>query len=1004
MKNQLLKLLFSSCFVLLSSFVFSAYSIKNNHRLNGLHSNVIYSFFKDSKGIMWIGTDAGLCRYDGINLKVFDEKDGLKNLEIWSIVEDENHHLWFSTYPNGITRYDGKKFKHFKSKFSEWEYNAVRKLVYVPKYKCLVLGTEYGLALFKENKFYFINTKKDFQTVGIDNYKNTIYITSSFKGVYKLHLDKVISNSKLDSLFYLQTSFSSFIKRDAYYCCGPDKTLITRNLKTFKTNTWKVPITWNYASDNTNVFLSTWNISDPDGGVFKLEKSKKLIKIPEVKSTQIWSMYFDVPSKKLWVGTMDKGIYVLNTNFNIDFFNPKSLNIKSLEADEFFIDRFDNLWVGSKDNLVIHSKRGNKLLDKRSLTSKINYYLSFQHQNIRDFIPAMKLKNGFIVFNIHSDSHHNVWVNTTWGVLCFDKKLNVIAFKYTNNGSHSFITQDGKVYISKIYGSIECFTNKDSLIVKSSKIYSLKDKNSPRDIVKIENDGTNAWLASNYFGVYKFQNNRFLSLLDAKIFNEQYIKDIRLSTKNELIITTKSGVVFIVSTANNQFIIKNKFKVGKEIIGTSIDFALPYGSVYFIGTNKGINIIKNNKRYQLIDRSNGLVDVQFKNAIIHKDTLWILTTSGIQRLDIKELLYNKPVSRNLIIKSIVSNGRDLMIGDNRTLALNYDQNSIQFDIKSIDLYNGRKNKYEYKIEELSSIWYTYGELEKFQLNGLAPGKYHLSVKGANLNTGNYFKPLRLLIVIKPPFWNTIWFYCLISTVIFIITYYLLNLRIKRIRKFEKEKTELNNQLNETKIEALRAQMNPHFIFNAMNSIQNYIIDNDAKNAMYYLSEFSRLIRHTLENATEKFTTIELELKFLHNYLNVQKMRFGDINTSIKISSEIDTYSELIPPLIIQPFIENAFEHAFDASVENQKIEIAFFIENGLLFCKISDNGIGITNAIKNKLHKSISSEIVLKRLNLLNVEMQTNDFSLIIGDNEDNTGTIALITFKRMNLNDALDN
>jgi sensor histidine kinase YesM len=133
------------------------------------------------------------------------------------------------------------------------------------------------------------------------------------------------------------------------------------------------------------------------------------------------------------------------------------------------------------------------------------------------------------------------------------------------------------------------------------------------------------------------------------------------------------------------------------------------------------------------------------------------------------------------------------------------------------------------------------------------------------------------------------------------------------------------------------------------------------------------------------------------------MRFNDITTTIQISEEIDIYSELIPPLVIQPFIENAFEHAFEESNQKKQINILFFIESGLLFCKISDNGIGITNAVKNKLHKSISGDIVSKRFNLLNTDLQTSDFGLNICNDFDNSGTIVLISFKRIKLNDTIN-
>lgn len=133
------------------------------------------------------------------------------------------------------------------------------------------------------------------------------------------------------------------------------------------------------------------------------------------------------------------------------------------------------------------------------------------------------------------------------------------------------------------------------------------------------------------------------------------------------------------------------------------------------------------------------------------------------------------------------------------------------------------------------------------------------------------------------------------------------------------------------------------------------------------------------------------------------MRFNNISTKLSVSKDIDKYNELIPSLIIQPFIENAFEHAFDNSIENPKIEIHLYIDSNLLCCKITDNGIGLINNT-NKHHKSLGTDIVSKRLKLLNEEMNTKDFHISITSlNNSSIGTEVLITFRRIFLNEKSD-
>jgi ligand-binding sensor domain-containing protein len=954
---------------------------------------------------MWIGTGAGLCRYDGISMRVYDEKDGLKFLEVWSIAEDENHHLWLSTYPNGIAEFDGKNFTQYKTNDKEWEYNAVRKLIYLKKHKCLVLATENGLALFDKKKYIFLKRDRYFQITGIDTFKNDIYFTASFKGMYRLKISKQLSKSRIDSINYEQLSFSSFIKNGFYYSCGPNHVLFKRNLKTQKiTNRWNIPIVWGYADDSQNIYLAAWNIAEPKGGVYKLTKNQQLKRLNEVPSNAIWSVYLDKERNRLWVGSMDKGVYIVDLSNKIEFTQASSLGLKSLEPEEIFTDDNGVCWIGAKNNLIIKTNRDFEVISKEILYQKIAAFVRKEHptKSIESFISQEKKLGGFRTYNIHTDKNSNYWVNTSWGLICFDKQKNIKAFN-PSNGGHSFIDSKNQLFVSKTFGTMYQFKNIDSLNSDIYKKLDLKNRNIPRDVIKIVTTPTETWLASEFFGVYKFKDGKFESLAESKIFDQLYIKDLVLIHKNQLLIGTKSGNVFKIATENNGFKILKKFRVGKEIIGSTINFLEAKNDYLFIGTNRGINVLKNGIFIKLIGVEEGLKEIFFNDATIHANKLYISSLNGIHSLSIPEIVNTPKYTSKLIVNDIEVNGKKWSFKKGNSFYFEHNQNNIKFDVKSLNLYNANKNSYQYQITELHPFWTDYAQNETFQLNGLAPGSYHIKIKGKNLGTGNVIEPLFLTIHINPPFWKTLWFYVITLLAVSSLIYFFVTYRIKRIRQFEREKSNLRNQLAETKLEALRSQMNPHFIFNAMNSIQNFIIDNDAKNAMYYLSEFSRLIRHTLENSTEKFTTIELELKFLHNYLNVQKMRFNDITTTIQISEEIDIYSELIPPLVIQPFIENAFEHAFEESNQKKQINILFFIESGLLFCKISDNGIGITNAVKNKLHKSISGDIVSKRFNLLNTDLQTSDFGLNICNDFDNSGTIVLISFKRIKLNDTIN-
>jgi LytS/YehU family sensor histidine kinase len=221
------------------------------------------------------------------------------------------------------------------------------------------------------------------------------------------------------------------------------------------------------------------------------------------------------------------------------------------------------------------------------------------------------------------------------------------------------------------------------------------------------------------------------------------------------------------------------------------------------------------------------------------------------------------------------------------------------------------------------------------------------------------------------------------------------------QKIKNQQLILKDQLNQAKLEALRAQINPHFTFNAINSIQNYIIDEDTDNALHYLGVFSKLIRQTLENSFEKFVPLNLELDFLHNYISVQQIRFDTVKVFWNVSENINVFKIGIPPLIIQPYIENVFEHAFDNSIEDQNVEVNFKIQSNQLICEVVDNGIGIQKGKNSSLHRSRGLEITKSRFDLMNEDLKSNEFQIDffnLKEVSDRKGTLIRIFFPLYNL------
>jgi len=242
--------------------------------------------------------------------------------------------------------------------------------------------------------------------------------------------------------------------------------------------------------------------------------------------------------------------------------------------------------------------------------------------------------------------------------------------------------------------------------------------------------------------------------------------------------------------------------------------------------------------------------------------------------------------------------------------------------------------------------------------------------------------------IAPPFWITWWFIILCAGVVFGSVVYFFRVRIHRL----KEKYRLVEELSDVKQQALSSQMNPHFIFNSLNSIQRFILENNVDSSNSYLVKFSRLMRQVLNNSREKSITIENEIDTLSLYLELENLRFNDtLNYDFIIDPMVDISDYQIPPLLLQPYVENAIWHGLMHKDEGKKtLEILVNEDENSLFIVIEDNGIGREKAMEIKqsqlhIHKSAGMEITNSRISLTN-ELYGKNITLNIIDLKDNNG------------------
>jgi len=286
-------------------------------------------------------------------------------------------------------------------------------------------------------------------------------------------------------------------------------------------------------------------------------------------------------------------------------------------------------------------------------------------------------------------------------------------------------------------------------------------------------------------------------------------------------------------------------------------------------------------------------------------------------------------------------------------------------------------------------------LKEDSYSNLNPRDYKLEIQASNGYHEWEQSQKVLFLHISPAFWNTNWFWILVVVSIFTLSYLIINLRLKQKIKIHTLKNDLEKQLmvlrqrsTDLELKALRAQINPHFIFNCLNSINRFIMLNEPEVAADYLTKFARLIRHVLNNSQESSISLEDELESLELFLQMEKLRFNDgFQYTIHCQEDVDKAEIYIPPMLLQPFAENAIWHGLMHKKEPGHLSVEIGRENEHLICVITDDGVGRKKAEENKTNfpgrkKSYGLQLTSERLLLWNSKMETTSY-LEITDLED---------------------
>lgn len=925
----------------------------------GLPSNNVYNILQDTKGYIWIASQEGISRYDGFNFKTY-KNPKQTSASGSNLKEDGLGRIWYQNF-DGYCYYIENDSLHALNQnkpIGFFAFGITNNYLFLLQYNGIDVYNINNLRLIKTIPFF--STVKDINNTACFN--NNYYFTAN-KVLYK-----TTSNLKLEAT---RVQIASNEKNNQIYATNKNLVLTAReneNELLYFTEKNKLQAAFKIEGlqliQNLHLIDNDYWVLAPNGAyVFGKNGFKHYFKDQSI------SCVIKDRDNNYWVSSVNKGIFI----------------IPSLQTTFVAIENYE-------PSLFEKTKSGYVLLTQNNEVVALN----------NNFESAKKLytnPSNASIYYTYYDSSLDVLFTSSLGTSIFKSKpfgfikredfalksIAKIDHKYytmaTSGSANLVISPNANKNIPSKWDDFYNKKLKEGNDLAARFISSIRAKTVAYSTIE------NAIYCGSNVGLHKqtIYNQTEIKQNNQSVFVSKLIAFksfiLALTTKGELITITKDTLF---NTLNNLPNIDIKEVKKIKAFGNYL---------CILGNDKFLIIDMENIYKTIYQLSIQLKTSEIKDFILERNQLHILTHHNIISVTINEI--NKlEVKPNFVIENFQINGKQYT---SISESLSYQENNIIINYALLNYAQFQHQNIAYKINNENWV-NTMPNMRSLQFASLSPGSYTIQFKINNTILSNAVVNFR----INKPFWLKWWFLLLIVAVLTFsgFGYYKwqISLLIKK-NKLITEKMTLENELNKSKLTSIKSQMNPHFFYNALNTIQSYIFINDKKNASNYLSKFSKLTRMILEMSEKDTISIGEEIEALNLYLALEQMRFeDDFYFEIKISFEIDKEMDKIPPMLVQPYIENAIKHGLLHKEGKKNLSVLFeSIENNLLVT-INDNGVGRKrseqlNKIKDSKHQSFSTQANKKRLEILN-KSKNKLVAVIITDNYNEIGNATGTTVK----------
>jgi cbb3-type cytochrome oxidase subunit 3 len=907
---------------------------------DGVPDNEFYDIIEDDEGYIWLAADKGLFRFDGVNYKKIQHPEQ-RGLSVFNLNKDANGTIWYVNISGQVFYIENEEsvlFGDYKKIFKgELPQLSISKHL-------IILYSKLQLSIFDrttKKEVYNLDIEKEYGLLEpkvIDNY---LYYSTVLNAV-KLNLTNLEKEEKLPILNYysryIQASQFLSTKQDALvYFTRSEKEGVEfyRLSKGFKNSIESLKDSFpnvkivNSKSINNQLWYCTEN------GVYicEIEGNEVVVKQHLFPNQFITSVLVDKHTN-YWFTTINNALFVV-PNFAI---NTASLDLQN--------DKIKAVKLGKQDELLINTI--NYKLHKYNVSSKEKLTYTYKGK---------------------PDIHYSVYNP-------FNKKY----YGYTNLGVYEFNSNLKEENLSISASTLKdmCFINKDKIVFAFGSIVTIDEGFYKHKKLFYKR-------ARGYAVTYDtITKTSYFATIDGLFAVDENYKEKEITFKGQSIYIkdleqTADGTLWCSSFKNGLFAIKNN-KVVKQyttknglLSNNNPIIKAKKNSLWIAGEN-GIQYFNTtSQNFQNLTKREGIGSYNYNGLEIIDDNVYISSPEQLIYFNEKEVFksYNTP---EVYFTSIsIANVKQPI---QTTYNLQEKASLIDIYFNAIGYKTGSSGKFEYRLIGLQNNWIeSVAGISNVQYNTLLEGEYRFQIRNVTDNKSEVVTKEIQFIVTKP-FWEKLWFYVLLSLLFLGIVSLFYR---KKIKTQEAEKNELlkqlevNNELVNLKLENLRSQMNPHFVFNALNSIQDYILSNKKDLAGDYLGKFADLIRAYLDHSTKGKLTLEEEIRTLSMYMELEKLRFEDsLEYTIETEESINPELTSIPTMLIQPYVENALKHGLLHKRNNKKLSISFskFTE-GIIQCIIEDNGVGrekskALNRKRLQQHKSFALKATNERLALLN--------------------------------------